>query len=89
MKNLFGEEVSTLEFNNNVKKGKKHYIPMQKLHGYKIGFKCKNCKHFLRYRNRDKSYFKCKLWYISNSEATDIRANATACNLFEVNKNDY
>ena len=25
MKNLFGEEVSTLEFNNNVKKGKKHY----------------------------------------------------------------
>ena len=45
MINLFDEEVSTLEFNNNVKKGKKHYIPMQELHGYKIGFKCKNCKH--------------------------------------------
>ena len=82
MINLFGEEVSLKEFNNTIKKNKKRYISMQKTYGVKENFKCKNCKHFLR-KQYSKTYFKCALWYISSSEATDIKANATACNKYE------
>ena len=82
MKNLFEEECTEVEY---LKKSKrKIYIPMQVMHGLKIGFKCKNCKHFLR----KYGWFKCAKWYISSSEATDIKANQTACNLYEEANHD-
>ena len=81
MINLFGEE------DNLVKKSRKKYITMQESFGLKEGFKCKNCKHFVINHLNNKKYFKCALWYISNSEATDIRANATACTKYEEEAN--
>ena len=81
MINLFGEDMII----DSVKRGRKRYIPMQEMYGLKEGFKCKNCKHFKRFSRGAKVWFKCGLWYISNSEATDIRANATACSKYEGN----
>ena len=83
MINLFGEDVNPDELIEKEKKGRKRYIPMQEQHGLKEGFKCKNCRHFIRCFHNGKTYFKCELWYISSSEATDIRANATACGKYE------
>jgi len=80
MINLFGEDF-------NPSKSKKRYVSMQSTFGIKEGFKCKNCKHFERH-HYSKTYFKCALWYKSNSEATDIRANATACGKYEENQDE-
>ena len=60
------------------------YKTMQELHGIKEGDDtCKTCKHCLRERYHGRTYFKCELWYISNSEATDIRLKNRACNKYE------
>ena len=84
MINLLGEDVEEKEyFETSRKKGGKKYISMQEQFGIKEGCKCKNCKYFERLCYKSKTYFKCALWYKSNSEATDIRANATACNKYE------
>ncbi len=52
------------------------------INGYKNGFYCKNCKHFKELRCNRK-YFKCEILGITSSEATDIRKNDIACNLYE------
>ena len=60
------------------------YRTMQELHGIKEGDDtCKTCKHCLRERYHGRTYFKCELWYISNSAATDIRLKNRACNKYE------
>ncbi|MBR3208839.1 MAG: hypothetical protein IKF82_01080 [Bacilli bacterium] len=87
MKDLFGEETSLDDYlRASEKTNHKKYISMQVQYGEKQGFKCKDCKHFIRNNHNYKTYFKCGLWHISNSEATDIRANQTACNKYEVKK---
>ena len=52
------------------------------INGYKQGFYCKNCKYFKELRHNRK-YFKCEKLGITSSEATDIRKNDIACNLYE------
>lgn len=64
-----------------IKKGTK-YIKMQEVYGIKEDCKCKQCKNFL-IRKMGNKYFKCKLWHMTASSATDIRANETACGMFE------
>lgn len=65
-------------------KGRKPYQPMQELHGIKEGNDtCKTCKHCLRERYHGRTYYKCELWHISNSAATDIRLKNKACNKYE------
>lgn len=62
------------------------YRTMQELHGIKDGNDtCKTCKHCACYTNRgcNRHYYKCELWIISSSEATDIRLKNKACNLYE------
>lgn len=60
------------------------YRTMQELHGIKEGDDtCKDCKHCLRERYHNRTYFKCELWFISNSAATDIRLKNKACNKYE------
>lgn len=60
------------------------YRTMQELHGIKEGSDtCKTCKHCLRERYHGRTYFKCELWHISNSAATDIRLKNKACNKYE------
>ena len=43
---------------------------------------CANCNHFLTYGWRGRNYFKCEIYGISNSEATDWRNSYIACGLF-------
>ena len=43
--------------------------------------KCRECCHFGEYM-RSKKYFKCAVYGLSASEATDWRANYQACGLF-------
>lgn len=80
MINLFDEEVNPNDF---VKKNKKRYISMQEQFGFKPCLLCKNCKYFERHHYNNKTYFKCTLWYKSNSKATDIKANNIACGKYE------
>ena len=63
----------------------RRYHTMQELHGIKEGNNtCKTCKHCLRERYHGRTYYKCELWFISNSAATDIRLKNKACNKYEM-----
>lgn len=62
------------------------YRTMQELHGIKGGYTCRTCKHCTPFRYHGKQYYKCDLWIISHSEATDIRLKNKACNKY---KGDY
>ena len=60
------------------------YRTMQELHGIKEGNDtCKTCKHCIGQYHHGKAYYKCDLWIISHSEATDIRLKNKACNKYE------
>ena len=66
------------------KGGRKKYASMQSLHGVTEGKTCKTCNHLLCYENwNSKRFYKCELWHISNSAATDIRLKNKACGKYE------
>ena len=77
---IFGNEH---KIEDTVVKQSRKFKTMQQIHGVKQGTKCKDCKHFLRHYYHNKFYFKCGLWRISSSSATDIRANQEGCNKYE------
>lgn len=65
-------------------KGGNRYKTMQELHGIKEGNDtCRTCKNCICSYYHGKNYYKCSLWIISNSEATDIRLKNKACNKYE------
>ena len=66
---------------------KRRYSTMQQIHGIKEGKKCGDCKHCVGFR-QSKTWYKCKLWIMSHSTATDIRLKDTACNKWESEEND-
>ena len=80
---VFGNEISEKEMLMRFATEQKRYKSMQNLYGLKEGFQCKTCKHCELHRYHGKNYYKCALWHISHSSATDIRVNATACNRWE------
>ena len=43
---------------------------------------CKDCGHFLREKYRGKTYRKCEVYGVTNSEASDWNASYQACGLF-------
>ncbi len=49
------------------------------------GKTCKNCKHFFSYRHGKRVFYKCELFGISRSEATDWRGKYPACGKYEEN----
>jgi hypothetical protein len=53
---------------------------MQKIYGYKEDETCKGCKYLLKFDYHNRTYYKCELWVISHSAATDIRLKNKACN---------
>ena len=77
---IFGNEH---EIENITQKASRKFKTMQQIYGVKQGTKCKNCKHFIRHNYNNKTYFKCGLWRISSSSATDIRANQEGCNKYD------
>lgn len=48
----------------------------------KNGKTCKQCCHLKKYGWRGKNYYKCEVYGISNSEATDWRLYYPACGAF-------
>lgn len=50
----------------------------------KNGKTCKQCCHLKKYGWRGKNYYKCEVYGISNSEATDWRLYYPACGAFNV-----
>ena len=59
------------------------YKTMRQLYGTTVGKTCKTCRHLLRQHWNERNYYKCELWYISSSEATDIRLKNQACGRYE------
>lgn len=78
---MFGNEVEIEEPNN---RDRPKYKTMQELYGEFKGFNCKGCKHCIKYEDHNRTYYKCELWIVSNSEATDIKLEDVACKKFEV-----
>ena len=69
--------------------GRKRYPSMQSIHGIKQGNEtCKTCNHCVCKFHHGKIYYKCALWIISHSSATDIRLKNKACNRYEKEKED-
>lgn len=50
----------------------------------KNGKTCEQCCHLKKYGWRGKNYYKCEVYGISNSEATDWRLYYPACGAFNV-----
>ena len=74
-------------FGNETEPPEKHiwrrkYKRMQEIYGITVGKTCKTCKHLCSYTQSTK-WYKCELWIVSNSAATDIRLKDTACGKYE------
>ena len=82
--NLFGESVPL----NKVPgfepkpKGRARRRTMQEMYGENKAHKCRDCVHLVK-RRFSKTYYKCALWSVSASAASDIRIGQNACNKFE------
>ena len=51
--------------------------------------KCKNCEHYRTFKYHDKSYRKCEVYGMTQSEASDWKAGYDACGLFPDKENPY
>ena len=80
---IFGNEYVPLP--PEPKKGRKKYKSMQYLHGITEGKMCKTCRHCLGIDYHARTYYKCELWILSHSPATDIRLKNKACGKYEEN----
>ena len=84
--NLFGGASPLEEIINIPKRKRERRKTMQELYGHYAGiipYKCKDCQHLAGIRY-SKVYYKCSLWHVSHSAATDIRVNKAACAKFEL-----
>ena len=54
---------------------------MYQYYGKSTG-RCENCPHFVK-REWDRVYYKCTVYGVSSSEATDWRKSYTACGLID------
>lgn len=82
---MFGNENEPVPIKN---KGRRKYPTMQYLYGITEGKTCKSCKHLMNGYYHGKSYYKCELWIVSHSSATDIRLKNKACGKYEVTENE-
>lgn len=79
---IFGNEIPIDELQQPKKRGRRRYRTMQEQFGTLDGETCRTCKHLV-YNTLQRRYYKCELWHISSSEATDIRLKQTACKKWE------
>jgi len=64
------------------KKPSKKFKTMQEMFGLIEGKTCKTCT-YLEKREWQNTYYKCKKWHLSHSNATDIRLKNKACGMYE------
>lgn len=55
---------------------------MHKLFGKNHAHKCEECSHFHSGRYHDRTLFKCDVYGLTHSEASDWRKSYLACGLF-------
>lgn len=82
---LFGNEISLQELEKReirLNKGNK-YRSMQEMYGTIEGKQCKTCKNLMSVDYHNRTYYKCQLWFLSHSKATDIRLKDKACRKYE------
>jgi hypothetical protein len=58
---------------------------MHRVHGRNKDHQCGECVHLLR-MEKNKAYFKCKEYGVSNGAATDWRMKFEACGLFKTSQ---
>ena len=83
--NLMGDYIPFSEIPGNAPpppKTGRRFKTMQELHGETPGHVCKECTHLVKLQF-SKAYYKCAIWRLSHSTATDIRIKKTACGKFE------
>lgn len=80
---VFGNEIKIEDIISQQNKGRPRYRTMQEIYGYNNEQKCKTCKHKIKLIYHGKTYYKCNLWHLSKSSATDIRLKDIACNKWE------
>lgn len=78
---LFGHEIKIEDIPK--KPSSRKFKTMQHLHGTLPGKTCGECRYFIRKAYGNRTYFKCELWHMSNSIATDIRKKDPACGLWK------
>ena len=83
---IFGNEIPISDLPKRIS-GRK-YKTMQQLYGELPDKKCGDCTHCVVIHHNRKNFYKCKLWYVSSSEATDIRLKNVACKKFEQEKDN-
>lgn len=59
-------------------------IAMHKRFGIKDALYCKDCSHLICGVYHDKRYYKCELYGLSHSEASDWRRSWIACGMYNV-----
>ena len=79
---IFGNDAEPVP---DIKKGRKKYPTMQYQHRIIEGKTCKTCRHCLCKDHHGRTYYKCELWILSHSSATDIRLKNKACGKYEEN----
>ena len=47
-------------------------------------FRCKDCNHLIGGKYHDRQYYKCELYGMTHSEATDWRVSYQACGMYGV-----
>jgi hypothetical protein len=57
---------------------------MHRLFGEMPDKRCAECKHFISGEYHDRRLFKCELYGLTHSEATDWRKSYTACGLYNM-----
>lgn len=57
---------------------------MHKRFGTCGAFRCKDCSHFVGGKYHDRQLYKCELYGMTHSEATDWRLSYQACGMFGV-----
>ena len=55
---------------------------MHRLYGTCGVMRCKDCNHLICGKYHDRRYYKCELYGISHSEATDWRVSYQACGMY-------
>jgi hypothetical protein len=84
MKDLFGNDVPV---RNENQKGERiavfQYKQLISIYGKVKGKKCKNCVNCEKHQGGSKTFYKCALAHISNSQATDWNSRWDACGQFK------
>ena len=57
---------------------------MHKRFGTCGAFRCKDCNHLVGGKYHDRQLYKCELYGLTHSEATDWRLSYQACGMFDV-----